>query len=671
MRKQLLLVGLACACSARSQLALDYTLVGLQPAEVFRLETSVSVDPSDPRNFFSNLPFTEVAPGIGYEVRDFDGSGQKKMLITHDVSLGFTFSNSFTFTLLPPSNEAPPPLVIVARASGMSDRIGSSTLLHGTFGNGRSLAVAVMDMRCNGVACPANNLCCNNACTDTSTDTQNCGACGSACGGSADTCTQGSCRCGSGSACSTGQTCCSGLGCVDLSTSAFNCGACGHACNPGETCQAGVCKCGSGDACSAGGLCCAGGTCSTTGACPCGTADCPAPNLCCDPVAGTCVDVHTNNQNCGGCGITCPAALSCQNGACTCQGQICGTADNCCDSGCANLMNDTANCGGCGRACALNETCSGGVCQCGASPCTTGQACCNNACVNPGTDPMNCGGCGILCHADEACVGGVCQCPGTNPARACNEPPEGCCAPSSSDGGGCFDLTFSHDHCGACGIACSAAQQCQNSVCVTTTCTPPCTNRNTCDSGTCRCNGSGGCVDPNTCCSSGCTDTRSDAMNCGSCGTKCGDIQLCCGSCVARDASHCQACDKPCPLPPNGSGNVFCCSSAGGWSCTPENVNNCGGCGRACSTGQVCCPPTNTGGTTGGPLPPSGSSGTGGGGTGTSTCRQESDFACGPACANCNAAGQVCCGHQCCNGICCKGQCCQGISVCALDGLCL
>src|SRR5262245_14638712 len=141
MRKGLVLALVVGGCSSRSQLALNFSLVGLDPKDVLRLETSVSVDPSDPRNFFANLPFTVVAPGIGYEVRDFDGSGQKKMLITHDVSLGFNFTKSFVFTLLPPSNEAPPPLLIVARANGMTDRIGSSAILHGTFGNGRSLAV--------------------------------------------------------------------------------------------------------------------------------------------------------------------------------------------------------------------------------------------------------------------------------------------------------------------------------------------------------------------------------------------------------------------------------------------------------------------------------------------------------------------------------------------------
>jgi hypothetical protein len=651
--RRLLLLFLMGGCSGRSQIELDYSLMGIQPGDVLRLETTVAVDPSDPRNFFADTPFRTVANGVGYEVRDFDGSGQRRMIITHDVSLGFTFSPAFVFTLLPPANEGPPPLVIIARAQGMSDRIGSSAQLHVAFGDGRKLAVPVMDLRCGGGVCGADQTCCNDACIDTSADHNNCGGCGHACGAGADSCALDICRCGSGSPCADGESCCSGLGCVDLSSSAFNCGTCGHACNPGEVCSGGTCMCGKNAACADGGLCCAGGVCSTTGSCPCGSMDCPAPNLCCDPVAGSCVDVRGDNANCGACGVSCPAPLQCQNGACTCIGQICGMGDSCCDSGCANLMNDGANCGTCGHACAANEMCVNGACTCGNTQCTAGQACCAGACVDSDSDSMNCGGCGHLCNAGETCMGGACLCPGTTPARACTEPPEGCCGAGPTDSGGCFDLTSSHDHCGNCGIACGANEECQGSRCVAVTCSPTCTNNNHCNMGVCQCNGADPCTGAQTCCASGCTDTTTDPTNCGACGTKCTDTQLCCGStCVPRDAAHCQACNQGCASSGGSTLPSLCCDGNGNWQCTPESTQNCGTCGHLCMMGQVCC---NAGA---------------GPGSGTGGCVQESDFACGPNCTNCNAAGGVCCNHQCCGTTCCSGKCCAAIITCGL-ALCL
>jgi hypothetical protein len=248
-------------------------------------------------------------------------------------------------------------------------------------------------------------------------------------------------------------------------------------------------------------------------------------------------------------------------------------------------------------------------------------------------DAMNCGACGAACNPGESCVGGTCQCPGTTPARACTEPPEQCCAASSHDGGGCFDVSASHDHCGACGIACMANEECQSGHCVVTSCNPSCGNQNMCVDGQCRCGGSGGCGDPDTCCgAAGCVDTSQDPNHCGNCTTSCSSSSLCCGSgCVPRNAQHCQACDQGCA---NGATNraTFCCggSDNGSWQCVTEDFNNCGGCGHSCTMGQTCC-----------------------GGS----CKSESDFSCGPSCNNCNAGGGVCCNHQCCNGICCNGQC--------------
>jgi hypothetical protein len=112
------------ACSQRDQIALQYHLGNIPLDGLVRVETYVAVDPSDKRVFFADQPYRSVAQGVGYEVRDFDGMGQRKVLITHDSTLGFVFAPSFVFTLLPPSSEAAPPLVVTARAVGPSAMLG-------------------------------------------------------------------------------------------------------------------------------------------------------------------------------------------------------------------------------------------------------------------------------------------------------------------------------------------------------------------------------------------------------------------------------------------------------------------------------------------------------------------------------------------------------------------
>src|SRR5262249_40644457 len=133
------------ACSEREQIALQYQLSSLDLSTVVRVETYVSVDPADPRNFFIDQPYRSVATGVGYEVRDFDGSGKKKMLITHEATLGFSFSSSFTFTLLPPSSEKAPPLVVFARAVGPSAMLGRTEELKTHFAVNARLQLPLSD----------------------------------------------------------------------------------------------------------------------------------------------------------------------------------------------------------------------------------------------------------------------------------------------------------------------------------------------------------------------------------------------------------------------------------------------------------------------------------------------------------------------------------------------
>jgi hypothetical protein len=98
-----------------------------------------------------------------------------------------------------------------------------------------------------GPACMAGSLCCNDACVDVRTDPANCGGCGVACRAGTE-CRGARCLpvagCGGGPGCAPGQNCC-GDACVNTQTDAQNCGACGRACvtppNTEVACANGAC----------------------------------------------------------------------------------------------------------------------------------------------------------------------------------------------------------------------------------------------------------------------------------------------------------------------------------------------------------------------------------------------------------------------------------------------
>jgi hypothetical protein len=163
--------------------------------------------------------------------------------------------------------------------------------------------------------------------------------------------------------CTGAQTKCSS-GCKDLSSDQQNCGACGNACGAGESCQGGQCLCSAGllacgtacvaaDATHCGGCntACTGGQVCSNNSCQssCGTGEVQCGDGACVPTAGG-TAVH-----CGGCDA-CPAGAVCNAGVCGCSqsGQmLCGSA-------CIDVMADNQNCGGCGQAC--NGTCTNGSC---------------------------------------------------------------------------------------------------------------------------------------------------------------------------------------------------------------------------------------------------------------------------------------------------------------------
>ena len=166
--------------------------------------------------------------------------------------------------------------------------------------------------------------CCNGICTDTNTDTNNCGQCGNAClPGPSPDCVMGICGCSgnSGQGCAASDTCCSN-GCKNLLTDAFNCGECAKKCTGNQTCANGLCSCG-------------GATCTGT-------------QICC---TNACVDKNTDNNNCGFCGNQCQNGNTCVNGLCQGGNNNCGPGGTPCPG--------NQQC--CPNVCCT--TCLGGVCM--------------------------------------------------------------------------------------------------------------------------------------------------------------------------------------------------------------------------------------------------------------------------------------------------------------------
>ena len=266
--------------------------------------------------------------------------------------------------------------------------------------------------------CPAGQLFCETIgkCVDTSSDSENCGKCGQTCG-AGQSCVGGQCVCPSG------QTLCDGA-CVDTTTDKNHCGGCSP-CPAPQACLMGTCACAP--------VTCPMGAFQDPTTCQC--ACLPGQTLC---DQGTCVDLQSDPDNCGSCGTGCPSGKSCQSGQCLCTHTTCppGTSQDpatcqclcppgqtSCPTGCVDLQSDDANCGACGTVCPSGQSCQSGQCLCtpvtcpsGATqdpitcqcPCPNGQSDCNGACVDLQNDANNCGSCGHQC---QTCKAGQCFCP--------------------------------------------------------------------------------------------------------------------------------------------------------------------------------------------------------------------------------------------------------------------
>lgn len=302
----------------------------------------------------------------------------------------------------------------------------------------------------------------------------------------------------------------------------------------------------------------------------CGTA-CYEDEICCD---GICLR-NTSTVNCGRCGNICPSGTVCQFGRCDEWGCYYGNVP--CDGICVNTNSDPENCGSCGNRCPANTECVEGVCRL----CPLNTLSCDGRCVHSESDRENCGACRNTCSEDAICGDGSCiTCSGFIPTRC---------------GNACINLVGDDNNCGTCGYVCPegtycSAAECQcfgyergiqwcptlpigTGVCVDTMNDPD------------NCGGCGGlalhrCDDTEVCCEGVCVDLTTDRSNCGSCGNAC-DENAIQGAGFCR-AGTCTFCDE---------GYRGCEAESGYISCVNiwTSPNNCGGCGRRCAEGEICC----------------------------------------------------------------------------------
>ncbi len=80
-----------------------------------------------------------------------------------------------------------------------------------------------------------------------------------------------------------------------------------------------------------------------------------------------------------------------------CSGEMCGEA-------CVDIESDEANCGGCNMSCDPAATCVAGDCMCP-------DDACDGVCVDFQTDETTCGDCDTACQGGAVCTAGVCECP--------------------------------------------------------------------------------------------------------------------------------------------------------------------------------------------------------------------------------------------------------------------
>ena len=303
---------------------------------------------------------------------------------------------------------------------------------------------------------------------------------------------------------------------------------------------------------------------------------------------GYCVDLQTDNSNCGACGVTAGTGRVCRNGQSQTGSSPIGAAQqttagtyqaptttgcsqglSLCSGSCKDVMTDEDNCGRCGYACWQGETCSSGQCL---LTCPGGFFNCDGSCKDLQTDENNCGGCSNTCSSNQVCRDGRCSAvssnlpyttvittiPVTTTAAAAPPLPTtlGCAAGQTLCGNSCRNILTDISNCGSCGNACPINQYCSGGQCVCVGAYPV------------KCNVV-------------CVNLRNDNNNCGVCGKVC-PLN------VANGHSRCDS--GSCLISCNSDGHLNCNQNiADGCEVYVMNdVNNCGNCGIRCQPQFSC-----------------------------------------------------------------------------------
>ncbi len=165
-----------------------------------------------------------------------------------------------------------------------------------------------------------------------------------------------------------------------------------------------------------------------------------------------CVDLSSDNSNCGSCGNACGATQACYAGACCTSGAQCSGCESTYPYFCATpkpaCWNSPPNCAsivvcpdGTMHGCVVDggtfdcDAGDGGECFLDAAPpppsCGTLTAC-GSACVNLTSDNSNCGSCGNACGTGKGCYKGSCCTSGAQCASCDTGYPYYCSIPESS-----------------------------------------------------------------------------------------------------------------------------------------------------------------------------------------------------------------------------------------------
>ena len=319
---------------------------------------------------------------------------------------------------------------------------------------------------------------------------------------------------------------------TDLSSDPNNCGGCNIACDGGQTCVNSSCE---------GGACtdqeiqdlqsCLVGCDSASDPLTCQT-------TCLGQVSGTCAQAVQLLGVCSvnsGCPVNQPSDLLslCVFQNCSTQWEdafgdfqpSCPSGQTQCGSQCVDLNSDEANCGQCGRTCGSNEVCSGGACQ---VQCLPGESNCSGQCVDTNSDPNNCGGCNVACGGDESCNNGVCESNNSCvPGTACDADGDGCTQDTCDFTGTCVvgpPVVCSGDG-NSCTQAVCQSQGSNSFVCNNQTLPDgtACDNNGVCQNGSCQ----PSCPAGQTECNGNCVDLQNDVNNCGACGNACSEFMVC------------------------------------------------------------------------------------------------------------------------------------------------